>query len=75
MKGPQAAGATSPAGVAAGAKGARAAAPAPSSIPKDAKLGCPVKGGRFMYVRACMGNCKVKDKCPEFQAYMKPRLI
>ena len=38
------------------------------------KIWCPFREG-FRYIKACISNCKKKEKCRTFRDYREPRLF
>jgi len=38
------------------------------------KIWCPYREG-FRYIKACISNCKKKEKCKTFRDYREPRLF
>jgi hypothetical protein len=38
------------------------------------KIWCPYREG-FRYIKACISNCKKKEKCKTFREYREPRLF
>ena len=38
------------------------------------KIWCPYREG-FRYIKACISNCKKKEKCRTFRDYREPRLF